>query len=217
MPAAAIRKGRAAINSIEFSALLESEENEILEPGQAYISRDNSVTFTSDFVPLLKLGSEVAVIRVIGEKRLERFVGKVYLSSRKLLRLVDVERAAVQAALETFESNVIFPAEFLIAPGATTRFNVQKARGFSGFVRYISPQSVKICTMEFADKGDYLVFSLDEEGLLLDKMLVRVKERILLMRSAALLLCEVVSLSMPNGVAIAGFLEAVKARENQEE
>lgn len=196
---------------------MESEENDILEPGQAYISRDNSVTFTSDFVPLVKLGSEVTVIRVIGEKRLEHFVGKVYLSSRKLLRIVDVDSAAIGPALEMFESNVVFPAEFLIAPGATTRFNVQKARAVSGFVRYISPQSVKICTMEFADKDEYLVFSIGEPELSLEKMLVRIKERILLMRSAALLLCEVVSLSMENGVEIAGFLEDLKAKEEREE
>lgn len=205
------------INSIEFSAFLESEENDILEPGQAYISHDNSVTFTSDFVPLIKLGSEVAVIRAIGEKRLDRFVGKVYLSSRKLLRIVDVDSAAIDPALEMFKSNIILPADFLVAPGATTRFNAQKARAVSGFLRYISPQSVKICTMEFADKGDYLVFSLEDPALSLDKMLVCVKERVLLMRSAALLLCEVVSLSMENGVAIAGLLEALKAREEQDE
>lgn len=175
------------------------------------------MTFTSDFVPLIKLGSEVTVVRVIGEKRLDRFVGKVYLSSRKLLRIVDVDSAAINPAFEMFESNIILPADFLVAPGATTRFNVQKARAVSGFVRYISPQSVKICTMEFADKGDYLVFSLEDPALSLDKMLVCVKERVLLMRSAALLLCEVVSLSMENGVAIAGFLEALKVRDEQDE
>ncbi len=188
-----------------------------MEPGQAYISRDNSVTFTSDFVPLVKLGSEATVIRVIGEKRLERFTGKVYLSSRKLLRLVDVDSATIGPALEMFESNVVFPAEFLIAPGATTRFNAQKAQAVSGFVRYISPQLVKICTMEFVDKDEYLMFSLEETGLSVEKMLVRIKERILLMRSAALLLCEVVSLSMGNGVAIADFLEDLRAKEEQED
>lgn len=187
-----------------------------MEPGQAYISRDNSVTFTSDFVPLIKLGSEVAIIRVIGEKKLERFVGKVYLSSRKLLRIVDVNSAIISVALEMFESNAVFPAEFLIAPKPTTHFNVQKAQAVSGFIRYISPQSVKICTMEFVDKGQYLMFSLEEPSLPLDKMLVRIKERILLMRSAALLLCEVVSLSKNNGVAIADYLKELKEKEDQE-
>lgn len=187
-----------------------------MEPGQAYISRDNSVTFTSDFVPLIKLGSEVAIIRVIGEKRLERFVGKVYLSSRKLLRIVDVNSAIISVALEMFESNAVFPAEFLIAPKATTHFNVQKVHAVSGFIRYISPQSVKICTMEFVDKGQYLMFSLEEPSLPLDKMLVRIKERILLMRSAALLLCEVVSLSKNNGVAIADYNKELKEKEEKE-
>lgn len=195
---------------------MESEENEILEPGQAYILRNNSVTFTSDFVPLIKLGSTVTVIRVIGDKRLERFVGKVYLSSRKLLRIVDVDNKTIDTALEMFESNAVFPTEFSVAPGATIRFNVQKAHAVSGFVRYISPCSVKVCTMEFVDKGEYLLFSLEEPSLPLDRMLVRVKERILLMRSAALLLCEVVSLNKGNGAAIAGYLNELKAKEEQE-
>ena len=174
------------------------------------------MTFTSDFVPLIKLGSEVAVIRTIGEKRLERFVGKVYLSSRKLLRIVDVDSAAICPALEMFESNAVFPAEFLIAPGASTRFNVQKAQAVSGFVRYVSPREVKICTMEFVDTGEYLMFSIEEPSLPLEKMLVRIKERVLLMRSAALLLCEVVSLSINNETAIADYLDDLKEGEAQE-
>ncbi|HWP51918.1 MAG TPA: hypothetical protein VN626_09525 [Clostridia bacterium] len=175
------------------------------------------MTFTSDFVPLIKLGSIVTVIRIIGEKRLECFVGKVYLSSRKLIRIVDINSATIGPALKMFESNAVFRTEFLIAPGATTRFNVQKARAVSGFVRYISPQSVKICTMEFVDKDEYLMFSLEESSLSLDKMLVHIKERILLMRSAALLLCEVVSLSMNNGLAIASYMNDLKTKEEQEQ
>ncbi|MFV0498298.1 MAG: hypothetical protein ACK5L0_09075 [Candidatus Fimivivens sp.] len=167
-------------------------------------------------MPLFKLGSAVTVIRVVGEKRWERFLGKVYLSSRKLLRIVDVDNEVIDAALEMFESNAVFPTEFLVAPGATTRFNRQKAQAVSGFVRYVSPRYVKICTMEFVEEGAYLVFSLEESSLPVDKMLVRIKERILLMRSAALLLCEVVSLNMRNGVVIAGYLDDLKAREEQE-
>lgn len=205
------------MNSIGFSAILESKDNDILEPGQAYLSQDNSVTFTSDFVPLMKLGSKVSIIRVIGEKRMENFVGKVYLSSRKLLRIVEVDHKMIEQALELFDSNVIFPAEFYLAPGASTHFNIQKAKGISGFVRYISPSTVKICTMEFVDKGQYLMFSLEEPKLPLNKMMVVVKERILLMRSAAVLLCDVVSLSLSNGLVVNGYLDHLKGEEQQDD
>lgn len=174
------------------------------------------MTFTSDFVPLLKLGSEVTVIRVIGEKRLDRFVGKVYLSSRKLLRIVDVDGETIKQALALFDSNAVYPTEFLIAPGSSTHFNIQKAKAVSGFVRYVSPDTVRICTMEFVDKGTYLMFSLEEPSLPLNKMMVRITERILLMRSAALLLCDVVSLNVNNGVAIANYLKTVKEKEERE-
>lgn len=205
------------MNSISFSAILESKEDDILEPGQAYISKDNSITFTSDFVPLLKLGSKVSVIRVIGEKRMECFGGKVYLSSRKLLRIVEVDQKLINQALELFDSNVILPTEFCLAPGSSTHFNIQKAKGISGFIRYISQNTVKICTMEFADKGQHLMFSLEESELELTKMMVVVKERILLMRSAAVLLCDVVSLSQNNSLAIRRYINHLEEEEQQKD
>lgn len=201
------------MTSIVFSAYLESKQNDIFEQGQAYIAADNSVTFTSDFVPLLKLGTIVAITRVLGDKQFERFVGKVYLSSRKLLRIVDVENSLIDEALKTFESNVILPGDFYMAPSASTRLNLQKAVGISGFLRYISADVVKICTMEYVEPEQYLMFNINESQLSLEKMMVRVKDRVLLMRSAALLLCEPVALSENNDAAIKNYLRQLEVEQ----
>ena len=201
------------MNSIGFSALLESLEYGISELGQAFISKDNTITFTSDFVPLVKLGSRVTVTRMIGEKRMESFSGEVYLSSKQLMRIVDVDAELIAQALVLFDSNIILPTEFNVAPGKSIHFNMQKAMGISGFLRYIDTKTVRICTMEFVDKGQHLMFSMESEELTLNKMFVRVNERILLMRNAAVLLCDVVSLSQSNALAIENYLTHLKTEE----
>lgn len=205
------------MNSIEFSALLESKANGISEPGQAYIDHDDSVTFTSDFVPLIKLDSRATIIRTLGDKQFERFSGRVYLSSRNLLKIVDVEHHLIEQALQLFDSNVIYPAEFYIAPGSSTRFNVQRAQSISGFLRFISPDMVRICTMEYVEPGQHLMFTINESGLAVEKMLVKVTDRMLLMRSAALLQCEPVSLTANNETAIKNCIRLKELQQQYDE
>lgn len=197
------------MNSIEFSAIFESKENGISEMGQAYIAADNSVTFTSDFVPLVKLGTTVSITRILGDKKFERFTGKVYLSSRKLIRIVDVDHKLIEQAMALFESNAIVPAEFDVMPARLFRFgskNQKPVATISGFVRYISPTTVRICTMEYAEAGQQLVFTTEDPHLAVEKFTVVIKERMLLMRSAALLICETVSLSENNRAAIQNYI-----------
>ncbi|MBP0981437.1 MAG: hypothetical protein J5968_04460 [Oscillospiraceae bacterium] len=205
------------MNSIEFSALLESRPNGICEEGQAYIEHDNSVTFTSDFVPLIKLDSRATIIRVLGDKQFERFTGRVYLSSRNLLKLVDVDHELIDQALQLFDSNVIYPAEFYIAPGSSTRFNVQRAQSISGFLRYISEDTVRICTMEYVEPGQHLMFTINESGLAVEKMLVKITDRMLLMRSAAVLQCQPVSLSANNRTAIKNCLRLKEIQQQYDD
>lgn len=205
------------MNSIGFSAILESQDGDISEPGQAYIAQNNAITFTSDFVPLIKLGSRVSVTRVIGEKRMENFEGEVYLSSKQLMQIVKVDEGLIKDALGIFESNVILPAEFNIAPGSSIHFNLQKSQGISGFLRYIGLNKVRICTMEFVDKGRHLMFSLESPELTLSKMLVVVRERELLMRNAAVLICDVVSLSAANRAAISAYIEQMERHDERDE
>lgn len=202
------------MNNIFFSATLICEEDGICEPGQACIEPfEDSVTFSCDFVPLIRLGSRATIVRTLGEMEFERFEGRVYLSSRKLLRIVEVDHEVVSSVRPLFDSNCIFPVTLFMA---NKRHKMQKAEMISGFLRYISPTEIKICTMEFADAGQELIFSLSEPGLYLEKLSVTIIERILLMRSAAVLLCRINPPSEANAAAIDDYLRALQFRQAAE-
>lgn len=192
---------------IYFSAVLKTEDGQLLEIGQACVSdTENSVDFTSDFVPLLKLGETARITRTLGSKELESFVGQVYLSSRKLLRIVSVENAVMESARRLFSVNENLPTELYLAPGRSTNFNLQKAERVNGAVRFISSDVIKLHAMEFIGEGQYVMFSAEGPGIELDKMMVRVKERVLLMRNAAILICEMISPTSANRSALEAYL-----------
>lgn len=191
---------------IYFSAALKTEDGQLLEIGEACISEnDEAVTFVSSFVPLMKLGSNAQIVRMLGERELECFTGSVYLSSTNLLQITGVQPALITDMRRLFSVNESITTQILLAPGHSTNFNMQKAEKVSGVIRYLSPDVVKIFSMEFIKEGQFLVFSTDETSITLDKMLIKVKERILLKRNAALHLCEVVALSSANRRALAAF------------
>lgn len=182
-----------------FPAFLKTDDNRLLEIGQGYVSdTENAVYFTNDFVPLMKMGTEACVVRTLGERELERFKGHVYLSSRNLLQLVDVDDYVVEEARRLFSVNENLNVDLYAAHKPGQFSNLQKLTYFPGTVRFISPTLFKICTMEYVTEGTYLMFSTDGPGVSLEKLIVRVTERILLRRSVAILLCEVCDLDTGN-------------------
>lgn len=193
------------MNPIYFPATLKLGDGQFLEYGQAFLSQDKDgvVNFTGDFVPLIRIGETVNIVRTLGEREMERFVGQVYLSSRRLLQVVGVQGAALREAHRMFDSNANLSADiFVVKP---PHFNMQKGEKISGFVRFVSPDIIKICTMEFVDEGAHLALSAEGMSLLLDDMLVQVKERILLMRNSAVLICDVLSSSPENEEILSGY------------
>lgn len=196
------------MNPIYFSALLKTQEEGVLEIGQAAVAPDeNTLTFTSDFVPLMQLGSQATVTRVIGDWECESYTGTVYLSSQKLLRIVDVDPQKIELARELFGVNALYPGEFYLSPNKNPKNNIAKLDSISGFLRYVSLRTVRICTMEYVEEKQHLLFSLDAPELPLVSMVVRVNERILLERSSAVLICDVVSISSQNSHAIREYME----------
>lgn len=191
---------------IYFSAALKTEDGQLLEVGEACVSEtDDAINFTSGFVPLIKLGSTVCITRTLGSKELNNFVGRVYLSSSKLLQIVGVDPADVADMRRLFSVNELTSTSLIFAPGASTSFSVQKAKNIFGVVRYLSSDCIKIFSMEFIPEQQYLMFSLDTPAVQLDRILVRVRERVLLKRNAALHICDIVSPTHENGLALAAF------------
>ena len=198
---------------IYFSASLETNDGQVLEIGEACVSEtDDAITFTSGFVPLIKLGTTVQITRVLGGQELNRFIGKVYLSSSKLLQIVGVDAELVKTMRQLFSVNELASTSLILAPKASIDFQMQKAESIFGVVRYLSMDIIKIFSMEYISEGQHLVFSLDSPGIKLDNMLVRVRERVLLKRNAALHICTIVSPSHDNGMALAAY--SVRKKQN---
>lgn len=198
---------------IYFSASLETEDGQLLEIGEACVSEtDDAITFTSAFVPLIKLGTTAQITRVLGGQELNRFKGKVYLSSSKLLQIVGVEPKLVAEMRTIFSVNELASTSLIFAPKASVDFAVQKAESVFGVVRYLSMNVIKIFSMEYISVGQHLMFSLDTPGIKLDNMLVRVNERVLLKRNAALHICSPVAASRDNGMALAAY--CVRKKQN---
>ena len=74
-----------------FPAILKTPEGEVLAEGSAAVSPETKdVNFTSDFVPLFPVGTQLEIHRMRDEEEIHRFAGKVYISDKTLLRLVGV-------------------------------------------------------------------------------------------------------------------------------
>lgn len=199
---------------IYFTARLYSCEGILLEQGEACISKqDCRVTFKNEFVPLLKLGTSARIVRVLGDTELECFTGTVYLSSRNLLQVIDVDPAIIDAARELFDINMYQTAYFALSPDEKTRFNPRKCEVVTGTVRYISENIIKISAIPFIGEGQVLMIDSDQP-LNLSRTIVRVQKRVLLGRKAAILLCEILKMPVTEKIAYNKFLTAVKKEED---
>ncbi|MEG0110081.1 MAG: hypothetical protein RSD78_03205 [Oscillospiraceae bacterium] len=193
------------MNPIYFSATLKTAGGQFLEYGQAFLSqnKEGTVNFTGDFVPLIRIGETVQVVRTLGERELDRFTGQVYLSSRRLLQVVGINSTSLREAHRIFDCNANLAADIYLVKAP--HFSIQKGDKLSGFVRYISPDTLKICTMEFVDEGAHLALSAEGMSLLLDDMLVQVTERVMIMRNSAILICNVLASSPENEEILTGY------------
>ena len=76
----------------KFDACLKNESGEVLAMGEASISvQKRHVTFKSNFVPLYPMGTPMEIVRLLDGVEIHRFTGKVYLSDKKLMRIVSVD------------------------------------------------------------------------------------------------------------------------------
>lgn len=85
-------------------AVLKTMDDNIIEYGQANISlKEKFVEFTSQFVPLLKVDTEAKIICLEGVSSTHIITGKVFLSSKNLLRLVGIRCTLIPGAENVLE------------------------------------------------------------------------------------------------------------------
>ncbi len=105
-------------------AILKTAENQILEYGTAKISVNNrSVDFTSNFVPLMKIGTPLKIVCYEGKSSTHVIRGEVYLSSPKLMRLVSIKITVLPGAERSLTLETSFNAKIAVPTIKTGLFN----------------------------------------------------------------------------------------------
>ncbi len=93
-------------------AVLKTMDDNIVEYGQANISlKEKYVEFSSQFVPLLKIDTEAKIICLEGNASTHIITGRVFLSSKNLLRLVDITCMLIPGAENVLETPTFLRAK----------------------------------------------------------------------------------------------------------
>lgn len=93
-------------------AILKSSDDTIIEYGQVSVSlKEKFAEFSSQFVPLLKIDTEAKIICLEGVTSTHIITGKVFLSSKNLLRLVDIRCTLIPGAEHVLETPTFLRAK----------------------------------------------------------------------------------------------------------
>jgi len=93
-------------------AVLKTMDDNIVEYGQVNISmKEKYAEFSSQFVPLLKIGTEAKIICLEGNTSTHIIVGRVFLSSKNLLRVVDIQCMLIPGAENVLETPTFLRAK----------------------------------------------------------------------------------------------------------
>ncbi|MGN0613882.1 MAG: hypothetical protein ACI4JB_08285 [Porcipelethomonas sp.] len=93
-------------------AVLKTMDDNIVEYGQANISlKEKYVEFTSQFVPLLKIDTEAKIICLEGSASTHIITGTVFLSSKNLLRLINIKCTLIPGAENVLETPTFLRAK----------------------------------------------------------------------------------------------------------
>ncbi len=83
----------------KFPAVLKYPDNKLIENGTACVfPEDGKLEFTSDFLPIFKMGTRLTVLHQENNLDVQVYEGEVYLSSRRLLRLVSLSDEVLPGA-----------------------------------------------------------------------------------------------------------------------
>lgn len=115
--------------SNNFKAILMSDNDVLMEYGFASISvKNKSIDFTNTFVPLIKIGATVKIICSKNGQNTHSFTGEVYLSSKKLLRIISVKCILLPDAEKILSVNSNINAEILLPTTKAKAFTTHSAQ-----------------------------------------------------------------------------------------
>ncbi len=109
-----------------FAARLKNENGVLLEEGKASVDiYAKCVTFENDFVPLYPIDTKMEVVRIYEGKEVHRFVGKVYLSDKTLMRITSVNDELLEGSEICYQDRIFLKAT------AVSRGKVEPKRKWS--------------------------------------------------------------------------------------
>ncbi len=188
---------------LAFPAKFTSSYNTINELGQAhFLPGDNAINFTSDFVPLLPLGTPAMIEWAHSERTLATYEGSVYLSSGKLVRLVDINPTLAAKTRRLLACNIHMEAEISAKGG-----------GFSAEVVYLSEKSITLHSRWAQEANSLLQLSAEIDFLTLRKLPLRCKKQLELRRGEYLLYCHVEKTTTENTVALSAYSARLEKRD----
>ncbi len=159
----------------------------------SFVLRDNAMDFTSEFVPLLPLGSQATIAWMQGDTVMMDFTGGVYLSSPQLVRITGIPRDVFAAAAPLFAQNTRFACRVACAPDGPAD---------TGEVLYLSPGRITLLCGFKATCGQALWLGAEIDFLTLRRLRLIVTRQYPLRRGQYLTVCDVPPASNDNFIAL---------------
>lgn len=147
---------------IWFTATLTDEKGRFLEKGHASLtSRPDSLCFKSSFVPLMKIGTPVSLIRTFQERELESFRGEVFTSSRQHLKITSIPEEDLTRIQYLFAFNTDFEATLKEEFPVRLPFPWIKPLEIYAAVYYISVTELRFQSMDPLETGTRLLLDVE--------------------------------------------------------
>lgn len=106
---------RVVKNEKGFPAVLKDTQGRILAEGYgSVLAQQGEVEFRSDFVPLYRMGVPLKMVRRCDGQDIHVFIGEVYISDKKLLRLMHVRDLLLPGSEKVYSTKVDIPATFVL-------------------------------------------------------------------------------------------------------
>ena len=159
------QRGGRRMEPIWFTAILTDEKGRFLEKGFASLPLEtNSLCFKSSFVPLLKIGTLVTIIRTLDDRELESFHGEVYVSSRQFLRITAVDEGSLKRIKSLFGFNTAFESFLTMEAPVRFPFYFKKPQEIYAAIYYLSMTQLKFQSMDKLETGNRLILDIEKNG-----------------------------------------------------
>ncbi len=202
-----------------FPAIVKTEDDRVLAEGYAHVSlSEGYVDFRGPFVPSFFLGTTVKIIRVEEERELNCFIGKAYLSSPDLLRIIGVDKKMLaEVEIESLHGiSLSGRASPIVSKCSIFQFVADHLLRFSISVFEISLSKIKFTSTQYFELEEYLQVSLPEP-LPLKKLVVQVKDQLLFGQKEIGYRCDIISLPPTGKQALIDYLTSHTIEEEEEQ